>query len=155
MTSTPPAIRPARATCCCSPPITRGATTSSRPSSRGTITGGYSQGGLLIYTDDDNYVKLDAISDANQTRINRIELRSEQGAATQNPQPQATGTAVPTGTTNFWLRLTKTGTTYKGEYSFDGTTWVSSFATVANTQTAPKFGIYTLGVDRPPARARR
>ena len=67
-------------------------------------------------------------------------------AATQNPQPQATGTAVPTGTTNFWLRLTKTGTTYKGEYSFDGTTWVSTFATVANTQTAPKFGVFALGV---------
>ena len=76
----------------------------------GTITGGYSQGGLIVYTDDDNYVKLDAISDVNQTRINRIELRSEQAGAIQNPQPQVTG--VPTGTTNFWLRLTKTGTTY-------------------------------------------
>ncbi|MBE2320930.1 ThuA domain-containing protein [Solirubrobacter sp. CPCC 204708] len=110
----------------------------------GTITGGFSQGGLLIYTDDDNYVKLDAISDQNQTRINRIELRSEQGGATQSPQPQATGTAIPTGTANFWLRLTKTGTTYKGEYSLDGTTWVSSFATVSNTQTAPRFGLFTI-----------
>jgi cytochrome c len=119
----------------------------------GTFTGGYSQGGLLIYTDDDNYVKLDAISDANQTRINRIELRSEQAGATQSPQPQASGTAIPTGTANFWLRLTKTGTTYKGEYSLDGTTWVSTFATVANTQTAPKFGLFTIsgqaaGVDK-------
>ena len=55
----------------------------------GTITGGYSQGGLIIYTDDDNYVKLDAISDANQTRINRIELRSEQAGG--DPEPAAAG----------------------------------------------------------------
>ena len=55
----------------------------------GTITGGYSQGGLIIYTDDDNYVKLDAISDVNQTRINRIELRSEQAA--RDPEPAAAG----------------------------------------------------------------
>ena len=43
----------------------------------GTLAGGYGQGGIMVYTDDDNYVKLDAISDINNTRINRIELRSE------------------------------------------------------------------------------
>ena len=43
----------------------------------GTINGGYAQGGLIAYQDGDNYVKFDAISDAGNTRINRIELRSE------------------------------------------------------------------------------
>ena len=65
-------------------------------------------------------------------------------AAVTDPQPQVT--SVPTGTTTIWLRLTKAGTTYTGEYSFDGTTWTSIGAAVTNAQTAPKFGLYTLGV---------
>ncbi len=108
----------------------------------GTLAGGYSQGGILVYTDDDNYVKLDAISDSGQTRINRLELRSEVGAAVQDPQPQFN---VPDGTTNIWLRLTKAGTSYSGEYSFDGETWTSIGAAVTHSQTAPRFGLYTLG----------
>ena len=43
----------------------------------GTINGGWAQGGLIAYTDGNNYVKFDPISDDGQTRINRIELRSE------------------------------------------------------------------------------
>ena len=81
----------------------------------GTITGGYSQGGLIIYTDDDNYVKLDAISDSNQTRINRIELRSEQ--ARRDPEPAAAGHRYRRphrDDRTIWLRLTKTGTTLQG-----------------------------------------
>ncbi len=41
------------------------------------VNGGYGQGGLLAYVDGQNYVKLDPIADAGQTRINRIELRTE------------------------------------------------------------------------------
>ena len=44
-----------------------------------TITDGYAQGGLIAYVDGDNYVKFDAISDTGNTRINRLELRSEVG----------------------------------------------------------------------------
>ena len=43
------------------------------------ITDGYAQGGLIAHANGDNYVKLDAISDQGQTRINRLELRSEVG----------------------------------------------------------------------------
>ncbi|WP_053226959.1 ThuA domain-containing protein [Solirubrobacter soli] len=109
----------------------------------GTLSGGYAQGGIIAYTDDDNFVKLDAISDTNQTVINRIELRSEVAGATANPQPQVN---VPSGTANIWLRLTKAGTSYSGEYSFDGSTWTSIGDPVAHTQSAAKFGLYTLGV---------
>ncbi len=56
----------------------------------GTYAGGYAQGGIIVYGDDDNYVKLDAVSDVNQTRVNRIELRSEAAGAVLNPQPQIT-----------------------------------------------------------------
>ena len=41
------------------------------------VNGGYGQGGLIAYVNGDNYVKLDPIADAGQTRINRVELRTE------------------------------------------------------------------------------
>ena len=48
---------------------------------------------------------------------------------------------MPAGTARtFWLRLTKTGTNYTGEYSFDGTTWTAIAGTVANPMAAPDFG---------------
>ena len=86
----------------------------------GTITDGYAQGGLIAHVSGDNYVKFDAISDVGNTRINRLELRSEVAGVVQNPQGNID---VPAGTANIWLRLKKTGTSYSGEYSFDGTTW--------------------------------
>ena len=78
-----------------------------------TIDGGYGQGGLLAYSNGDNYVKFDAISDADQTRINRLELRSETSGVPVGP----TGVADPpiaAGTTEIWLRLTKTGDSLQG-----------------------------------------
>ena len=48
------------------------------------LNGGYAQGGILVRTDDDNYVKFDAISDVDNPRFNRIELRSEQDGAIQD-----------------------------------------------------------------------
>ncbi|HZB34246.1 MAG TPA: DUF1349 domain-containing protein, partial [Streptosporangiaceae bacterium] len=95
----------------------------------GTIDGGYGQGGLMAYVDGSNYVKFDAISDAGNTRINRIELRSEVNGAIAAPEPNAD---VPEGTTDIWLRLAKTGTSYAGSYSFDGQTWTAMPAAVTN-----------------------
>ena len=107
------------------------------------LSDGYEQAGLLAYQDDDNYVKWDVISDAGQTGINRLELRSEKAAAILNPQPQLT--PLPANTGNVWLRLTKTGTAYKGEYSFDGTTWTALAETVSHDMASPDFGLFTLG----------
>ena len=108
----------------------------------GTINGGYGQGGLIAYQDGDNYVKLDPISDAGNTRINRIELRSEVGGVVANPQDNID---VPEGTTNYWLRLTKAGNNYSGEYSFDGSTWSAFPAPVANPMASPDFGLFAFG----------
>ena len=104
--------------------------------------GGYEQGGLLVYQDDDNYVKFDPVSDPGNTDVNRIELRSEVAASIQaNPAD----IDIPDGTTNVWLRLTKTGTNYAGEVSFNGTTWTPLATPVVNAMIEPSFGIYTLG----------
>ena len=113
----------------------------------GELSGGYEQAGLLAYVDDDTYVKYDIISDDQQTTLNRIELRSEVNGAIQEPQPQVT--PLPDGTEVVSLRLTKSGNSYTGEYSFDGTTWSSLPAAVTNNMAAPKFGLFTLGVNSP------
>ena len=106
------------------------------------VNGGYGQGGLLAYVDNDNYVKLDPIADAGQTRINRIELRSETAG---NPVGPASDPQVPEGSgTVFWLRLTKQGNTYTGEYSRDGDTW-SPAGQVTNAMASPQFGIFAFG----------
>jgi PKD repeat protein len=108
----------------------------------GTINGGYAQGGLIAYVDGGDYVKVDAISDAGNTRINRLELRSEVGDAVQDPQPNVD---VPAGTTNIWLRLSKTGSTYAGEYSFDGATFTAFPQSVTNAMQSPDFGVFAFG----------
>jgi PKD repeat protein len=91
-------------------------------------------------------VKFDLISDQNQTAVNRIEIRSEENEVIQNPQPQLT--PLPTGTTEAWLRLTKAGDQYTGSYSFDGETW-TAFEPVQNDMVAPRFGLFTQGVNSP------
>ncbi|HET9736477.1 MAG TPA: ThuA domain-containing protein [Solirubrobacteraceae bacterium] len=106
------------------------------------VNGGYGQGGLLAYGDDDNYVKLDPISDAGNTRINRIELRTEVNGTPTGP---ASDPQVAEGSgTEFWLRLTKTGSSYKGEYSRDGQTWQDA-GTVTNAMASPDFGVFAFG----------
>ena len=109
------------------------------------LSEGYEQAGLLAYEDDANYVKYDILSDDGQTVLNRIELRSEEGDVIQSPMPQVTS-ADPEGFPGVvWLRLTKTGDMYSGEYSFDGETFESLGEPVQNDMGAPRFGIYTLG----------
>ncbi|MFG6201294.1 ThuA domain-containing protein [Nonomuraea sp. JJY05] len=108
----------------------------------------YQQGGLMVYTGDDDYVKLDFLTTnaAGSTVARGIELRSEVGGTVQNPQPQVNNL---TGGV-WWLRLKKAGTTYTGSYSSDGQTWTDLSATVANTAvaTGAKVGVYTIGTNQ-------
>ncbi|MDA0159025.1 ThuA domain-containing protein [Solirubrobacter ginsenosidimutans] len=109
-----------------------------------TLNNDYQQAGILIYGDDNNWVKFNAISDQNNTRINRIENRSKVAGTVINPQPNLD---VPAGVTAIWLRVTKSGSNYQLEVSFDGTTWQSQGAPTTNAMVAPKFGLYTAGVN--------
>ncbi|WP_208297325.1 ThuA domain-containing protein [Actinophytocola oryzae] len=103
----------------------------------------YHQGGLIAYTDDANYVKLDFVADSATTK--RIELRSEVGDAVQNPQPTANNL-----TQGVWyLRLTKSGTTYHGFYSADGVTWTEVGEAVTNSAVGnAKVGLFAFGVNQ-------
>ncbi|WBQ08108.1 ThuA domain-containing protein [Kribbella sp. CA-293567] len=107
----------------------------------------YQQGGLMVYGDDANYVKLDFLTNnaAGGTVTRGIELRSEVGNVLVNPQPNAS----PAPTQGVWyLRLTKAGTTYTGSYSADGLAW-TALAPVTNTAlSSASFGVYAFGVDQ-------
>jgi PKD repeat protein len=111
-----------------------------------TLSQGYEQAGLMARVDDDNYIKYDILSDDTNTWLNRIELRSEVGGQIVNPQPQVTFPQAGSPT-EVWLRLTKEGNSYSGEYSLDGQTWQSIGEPVANAMVDPAFGIFTLGVN--------
>jgi len=105
----------------------------------------YQQGGLIVYGDDDNYVKFDFIADntVGQPVARRIEFRSEIASVVQNPQPQVTNL-----TNGIWyLRLAKVGDTYTASYSADGTTWTTFPETLTNAAvaSAPKIGVFSLG----------
>jgi len=104
----------------------------------------YQQGGLILYGDDDNYVKLDFVT-RNQPGaavVRELELRSEAGAAVLNPQPGVGGLSQGV----WWLRLTKAGTTFTGSYSADGVTWTELTEKVTNPGLADaKVGLFALG----------
>ncbi|WP_436759233.1 ThuA domain-containing protein [Streptosporangium sp. V21-05] len=104
----------------------------------------YQQGGLIVYTGDDDYVKLDYVVDntAGSAVSRRIELRSEVAGVVQEPQPQ-----IGSLTQGVWhLRLKKEGTGFKGSYSADGTAWTEFAQAVTNTAVGSgKIGVYTIG----------
>ncbi|TQS18651.1 ThuA domain-containing protein [Microbispora sp. KK1-11] len=113
----------------------------------------YQQGGLMVYGDDDNYVKFDFLTTntAGSTVARTIELRSEVGGTVQNPQPQVNNlTAGP-----YWLRLKKVGDSFTGSYSSNGTTWTDlatngTVTAVKNSAVAnaSKVGVYTIGTNQ-------
>ena len=89
-----------------------------------------------------NYVKFDAISDAGNQTINRIELRSEVAGAIQNPTPA--DPPVPAGTSDIWLRLTKTGDQLHRRVLVRRRRPGRPFAggAVANPMADPDFGLF-------------
>ncbi|WP_434741725.1 ThuA domain-containing protein [Micromonospora sp. SH-82] len=104
----------------------------------------YQQAGLLVYADDDNYLKLDYLVDNSpgQPVNRRIEFRNEIGGAVQNPQPDAGSL-----TQGVWhLRVARSGDTYTASYSADGSEWtVLGELTNAAVGATPRVGLFTLG----------
>lgn len=104
----------------------------------------YQQAGLIVYGDDDNYLKFDFVVDnqAGQPVSRRIELRSEIDGTIQDPQPGAENLT----SAEWYLRLARTGDTFTGSYSADGTTWTAlTGLTNAAVGATPKVGVFTLG----------
>ncbi|UDF12431.1 ThuA domain-containing protein [Antiquaquibacter oligotrophicus] len=107
----------------------------------------YHAGGIMLYFDDANYIKLYVEQQSATAR--QVEFRNEVNNVIGTPNPNVTGAP-----TTVWLRMTKTGTTYGAWYSYDGTTWLQVMANgttgapVAFTNAAvadAKIGLFALG----------
>uniref|UniRef100_UPI00286CCE2B OmpL47-type beta-barrel domain-containing protein n=1 Tax=Salinibacterium sp. TaxID=1915057 RepID=UPI00286CCE2B len=104
----------------------------------------YQQGGLILYGDDSNYLKLDilATNAAGSTLARNVEMRSEIGGIVQNPQPNAEAPANGI----VYLRLAKVGSTYTGFSSPDGTTWTRITGEFSSPGlSSARVGLFALG----------
>lgn len=97
----------------------------------------FQQGGLIVYANDDNYVKL-VRSHVLKDGGNVMELIDEQGGKMKFLSLRLLAQEV-------YLRLTRSGTTYKGEYSLSGkpAEWFTVGSTSA-TLSAPKVGLIAI-----------
>ena len=112
---------------------------------------GYQQGGLVIYGDDNNYLKLvysgRSTAAAGDKAANIIQFTKETAAVASETNSAALGAAFPD---TVWLRMSSTdGSSVTASYSADGATWLP--VTSANAArdltgiTAAKVGLLALG----------
>ncbi|WP_324650820.1 ThuA domain-containing protein [Georgenia sp. H159] len=112
----------------------------------GALESTYQQGGLIVYGDADNYVKLDAVSTGGDGF--RVELRSEVGGEIQNPQDDIND-LTQSEDHAFHLRLTRDGDTFTGAYSPDGETWTDLPSAVTNGAVGDAGpGLFALGAQQ-------
>ncbi len=98
---------------------------------------GYQQGGLIIYGDDNNYMKLvysgRSTATAGDKAANIIQMTKETNATAAESNSANLGAAFPD---TVWLRLASTdGVAVTGSYSTDGITYTP--LTLANGNAAP------------------
>ena len=102
----------------------------------------YQQGGLTVYQDDDNYIKLDWEAQGTNTRIQQIR---EVNRSVNSTAYVSANNIVPSSGDNantVWFRIAKSGTNFTGYYSVDGINF-----TALTTQSASfndiKVGLYS------------
>ncbi|MDD9205264.1 DUF1349 domain-containing protein, partial [Georgenia sp. 10Sc9-8] len=113
----------------------------------GALESTYQQGGIIVYGDQDNYVKLDPVYGGGDGPL-RVELRSEVGGEVQQPQDDLTSLELAEDQT-YHLSLTRDGDTFTGAFSYDGEDWTDLPSAVTNAavgDAAP--GIYALGAQQ-------
>ena len=91
----------------------------------GAMYTSYAQAGLLIYGDDDNYLKLvfEGRSSSGDKAARIVQFSHEKaGTAAESNSPNL-GTDFPD---TVWLRVTSDGANLTPSYSTDGTTWTSA-----------------------------
>jgi alpha-glucosidase len=92
----------------------------------------YQQAGLLVYTDDDNYINVQRkYSSGKKFSI----IKEVAGVPTEISVTDTAGATI-------YLKLVKSGTTYNGYYSTDGTNWISISSFTGVSLTSPKIGLF-------------
>ncbi|PSL06983.1 glucose/arabinose dehydrogenase [Haloactinopolyspora alba] len=103
--------------------------------------------GLMVYGDDDNYVKFDVAARNTPDTATDLgaELVSEQGGDFGAGGNRQLDVAESTESGKYQLRLTKSGTTYSAEISGDGVNWTSLGEPVTNDAELDSFGLMAIG----------
>ena len=95
----------------------------------------FQQAGLLIYQDDDNFVRLIRVYGDS----NKIQLAKEiSGTMTVSEISNSTST-------NLYLKITKSGTTYTGYYSTNGSVWTQLQSMSGISLSNIKVGLMSCG----------
>ncbi|HKJ56873.1 MAG TPA: ThuA domain-containing protein, partial [Nitriliruptoraceae bacterium] len=108
----------------------------------------YQQGGVILYLDDDNYVKLDHVvtNSAGNAPSGLIELLSEIDGSIADA---INGPALAPQD-ELWLQMTRSGDVISGAFSTDGETWTDLPETVTNAAVAQdgSVGPFTVGTNQ-------
>ena len=97
------------------------------------------QGGIIAYNSDQNYVKLAWEMSSVTQAINKLRvvvIREQNGTATTLQVTGADAQRIVGAGGAIWLRLAKTGSTYKAYYSEDGSVWRYFATTTLNVEPA-------------------
>ncbi len=118
-------------------------------------TQNYQQGGLVIFEDMDNYIKLDLlwsdafINDGNESGEG-IELLSEQKGVFTPAWPAWPRAYLKLDNDGVFLKIRKEGAWYDGYYSKDGQQWIRLGSISVPTIANPQVGIFALGSNNAP-----
>jgi PKD repeat protein len=106
----------------------------------------YQQAGIMIYGDDDNYVKLDrtATNASGSTNTEFFEFIQEVAATARNQGQDHTSNIASTFPSDYYLRITWDGTNLTGAYSTDGSAWTSVGRSSTAMPANPKVAIFAL-----------
>lgn len=106
--------------------------------------------GLLVYGDDDNYVKLDVVATnaTSEATDLRVELVSERDGQFGNGGNRSLDIPEATESGWYYLRLTKSGSTYAGEISGDAVNWTPVGDPVTNDAALPAAGLMAIGPEQ-------
>ncbi len=111
-------------------------------------TTNYQQGGLIVFADQDNYLKLDVVWTTYHNGLVVEHLMEQQGVVLNSfnwPWVK-----INSGT-NAFLKISKIGSTYYGFYSSDGQNWTTVGSFAAPNLSNAKFGIYAIASFSQPA----
>ncbi|AYY13882.1 DUF1349 domain-containing protein [Actinobacteria bacterium YIM 96077] len=104
---------------------------------------GFQNAGLLVYGDDDNYLKagIVATNEPGESRALSAEVATESGA-----EPEVSNEDVPGDVDGWWLRLSKEGAEYTFEWRPEGADEWTAFGTNPSIELSdPAFGLYATG----------
>lgn len=113
-------------------------------------TQNYQQGGLIVFDDLDNYIRLDllwsdAFIDDGYKSGEGIELLSEQKGVFTPAWPAWPRAYLKLDNEGVFLKIRKEGVWYDGYYSKDGQQWIRLGSISVPTITNPQVGIFAVG----------